>query len=172
MKFESLLKAQTEHSHQKALFAWANIAYWQGFEAADNWANGGEFQKLEQGVAPKVPQLLWLHAIPNGGSRGDSKQSRSIRGGQLKAEGVKPGIPDIFLPLPVEAWHGLYIEMKKPSVKPKKASSRGGVSDEQIEFRDYAHKNGYGHVVCYSWKEAADILKEYVGYATNTIKPR
>ena len=30
----------------------------------------------------------------------------------LKRMGVKPGVPDLFLPFPVPPFHGLWIEMK------------------------------------------------------------
>ena len=73
---EGLAAAGTEHAHQKAIFCWA----------ANNFN--------------KWPELQLMFAIPNGGTRGDDKKSRTIRGGKLKAEGVKAGVPDIFLPVP------------------------------------------------------------------------
>ena len=41
-----------------------------------------------------IPDIDLLHAIPNGGHR------NKATAGQLKAEGVKRGVPDIFLPVP------------------------------------------------------------------------
>ena len=43
-----------------------------------------------------------IMAIPNGGARSPATASR------LKAEGVSPGVPDLFVP----AW-GLWVEMKR-----------------------------------------------------------
>lgn len=165
MNPKTLLKSNSEHSHQCALFAWARIAFWYGFDIADEWAEN-DFKLLDAAVSkdtqPLVPALEWIHAIPNGGSRGDSKESRAINGARLKAEGVKSGIPDIFLPWPVAKWHGLYIEMKKPSEKPKREGSKGGLSEKQIKFSNYAERAGYGWAVCYSWKEASEVLKAYI----------
>lgn len=137
---ETLAKSGTESAHQKALFAWAALN-------VKNW-----------------PELKWFHAIPNGGSRGDNAQSRSIRGGSLKAEGVRSGVSDTFLPAKRGPWSGLYIEMKKPSEKPVKATSKGGVSDEQREFGAFVQSQGFGFVVCYSWQEAIEVLVSYLTY--------
>lgn len=40
----------------------------------------------------KYPELALLYHIPNGGSR------RKSEAGRFKAEGVKAGVPDLFLP--------------------------------------------------------------------------
>lgn len=47
-------------------------------------------------------------AIANGGKRHISEAKR------LKAEGVKAGIPDIFIPLGRKGYLGLFMEIKKP----------------------------------------------------------
>jgi len=158
---DKLAKSGTEHAHQVALFAYAAVARMHGFHIADKWAESKLLQHLVS-FEVKVPALEWLHAIPNGGSRGDSVKSRKIHGAQLKAEGVRRGVPDIFLPWPNCGYSGLYIEMKKPSVKPKRESSKGGLSKEQIKFKNYALGVGFGFIVCYSWKEAAKALQGYI----------
>jgi len=132
------LAKDSEASHQTALFAWAALN-------AKRW-----------------PELKWLHHIPNGGSRGDSAQSRAIRGGQLKAQGVRVGVADVFLPVRRGSWSGLYIEMKKPSERPKREGSKGGLSDEQIEFGVFVKSQGYGWCCCYSWEEAVKIIEQYL----------
>ena len=53
----------------------------------------------------KYPELALLYHIPNGGSR------RKSEAGRFKAEGVKAGVPDLFLPAARENFHGLYIEI-------------------------------------------------------------
>jgi len=138
---EQLAKSGSEAAHQTALFAWCALN-------AKRW-----------------PELRWLHHIPNGGSRGDSSQSRAIRGGQLKAQGVRVGVSDISLPVKRGAWSGLYIEMKAPSEKPKRPGSKGGVSDEQAEFGSFVQSQGFGFVVCYSWEEAAQIIEKYLTHS-------
>ena len=161
---DQLAKSGSEHGEQVALFAFLAIARNLGFATAWKWAESGEMQSS---VDAPVDALEWIHAIPNGGSRGDDEKSRAVRGGALKAEGVRQGVADIFLPFPVYekegvVWCGLYIEMKKPSLKPKKEGSRGGVSDEQKNFAEYAKRNGYGWIVCYSWREAAKAVQSYI----------
>lgn len=173
-----IAKSGSEDSEQAAFFAYVNAAKLHGFEIADKWAelgvlglNGSSFKVT--GVEA-MPYLKWMHAIPNGGSRGDSKKSAMIRGAQLKATGVRKGVFDIFLPYPfamgeeypLGIYHGLYIEMKVRSKKPKREGSKGGMSDEQIEFGEYARSCGYATYTCYGWEEAVLALKEYLGYST------
>ena len=125
----------SEHSHQVALFAWC---------------------ALNVGV---YPELKWYHAIPNGGSRGDDTKTRAIRGGQLKAEGVKKGISDTLLPVRKlfnnEVKSGLYIEMKKPGSLNKQFS-------EQIEFGEFVESQGFIYVCCDHWEKARDCLIFYL----------
>lgn len=154
-----LSKSGTEHAHQVALFAWAAIACYRGFKAANLWEATG-FINVEP-VANPVPCLKWLHAIHNQG-HGDA-----IRGSRAKAEGVRKGIPDIFLPYPrvslqYKLIYGLYIELKKPSSKPIKETSKGGLSEEQLEFAKYAKESGYAWHVAYGWEEAAKIIQDYL----------
>lgn len=157
---DQLSKNGTEHGHQAGLFAWVAVARIHGFEVADAWAIEGPkafAQSKHKGNAPPlVPALEWFHAIHNQG-HGDK-----IRGANAKAEGVRAGVADTFLPWPAHGWHGLYIEMKKPSEKPKREGSSGGVSDKQRSFGEYAKSVGYGFAVCYSWREAADVLRQYI----------
>lgn len=156
MNPETLAKSGTEHAHQTALFAYTAVAHLHGWAAADLWANGGALPLRAPTAAPAVPALAWFHAVHNQG-HGDR-----IRGAIAKAEGVRRGVPDTFLPWPNAGWHGLYIEMKKPAEKPKSSTAKGGVSDEQGAFGAYALRVGYGWAVCYSWREAADTLRAYI----------
>jgi len=142
MEPAALAKSGTEAAHQTALFAWAALQ-------VKRW-----------------PELRWLHHIPNGGSRGDSAQSRAIRGGQLKAQGVRTGVADLCLPVRRGEFSGLYIEMKKPAEKPVKATSKGGVSDDQAEFGAFVKAQGFGWCVCYSWEEASAVIVQYLTYSS------
>lgn len=69
-----------------------------------------------------------IMAIPNGGARSQATA------GRLKAEGVSPGVPDLFIP----AW-GLWVEMKR--------AKGGKVSPEQKEWHQYLAKCGYRVIV-------------------------
>ena len=140
LKPEDIAKSGTESGHQRALFAMC---------------------ALNVNI---YPELKWFHAIGNGGSRGDSVKSRQIRGGAMKAEGVKAGVLDTLLPVKRGVWSGLYIEMKKPSQKPVKAGSKGGMSDEQLEFKAFAESQGFACMTAYSWLEAWEALIKYLNW--------
>lgn len=162
---DQLAKNGSEAAHQTALFAFCAVAANVGFVAAWEWAESGRmpnraiFGKCAEFA---IPELRWLHHIPNGGSRGDDAKSRAIRGSQMKAQGVRTGVADVCLPVRRGGWSGLYIEMKKPSEKPVKATSKGGVSDDQAEFGAFVQSQGFGWCVCYSWEEAAAIIEQYM----------
>ena len=130
------LAGKSEGSQQKALMVWAALN------------------------VDTYPQLKWLVHIPNGGTR-------NIREAvELKAQGVKAGVPDLMLPYAVRkrdyqgfgedfkyGYHGCFLEMK---VKPNKPSQ------EQIEWLHNLLENGYYCKVCYSWTEARDTLIAYL----------
>ena len=117
----------TEAQEQEALFRWA--AY-----AAGRW-----------------PQLRLLYHVPNGGSRHPAEAAH------MKAQGVKPGVPDICLPVPVGRYAALYIELKR---------KRGGrVSEEQRGWIEALNRAGNRAVVCRGWDEAREEIVRYLGGA-------
>ena len=106
---------KTEHSEQVALFGWAK-------------AN-----------EPRHLQLGLMFAIPNGGKR------HIVTGKKLKAEGVKSGVPDIFLGVPKNGKHGLFIELKVGKNKPSK---------NQLWWIHSLRAEGYAVGVCWGFEEA------------------
>jgi len=98
-----------------------------------------------------IPELKWLHAIPNGGNRAPREAAR------LKRQGVKKGVSDLFLPLPAGEYHGCYIEMKR---SPKQGRARA--SSDQMEFIADVRKAGYFATVCFGADQAIDELKRYI----------
>lgn len=96
----------------------------------------------------KWPELRLLHHIPNGGSRGKAEAAR------FKAEGVKAGVPDLFLPVARGPYHGLFIEMKK--------LKGGRVSAEQKAWIAALKAQGYRAEVCHDWEEAAALIEDYL----------
>jgi len=160
----SKIAKESESSHQVAFFSYCAVAENHGFSVADRWAKTGE---IDASQSDPVRSLQWIHHIPNGGSRGDNAKSRKIQGAKMKAEGVRRGVADIFLPVPMfhepTQWHGLYIEMKKPALKPKTCRGKGGLEPEQIEFRKHCNEHNFGYAVCYTWEEAVHVLKKYMG---------
>lgn len=150
------LAKTSESSQQVALFCFLAKAQSVGFGIAKQQ----DAYKLNYGIPddPAIPELKWLHHIPNGGTRGDNATSRAIAGGQLKAEGVKSGVHDLCWPLSRGAFCGLYIEMKKPAEQNTKT---GGLSDNQVAFGDFVYSQGYFVRACYSWLEAAETIEWY-----------
>ena len=97
--------------------------------------------------------LEFMHAIPNGGLR------NKVQASHLKAEGVRPGVPDVCLPYPCGQYHGLYLEFKKPGHEGRKD---GGLSKHQIRYRDFLKSCNYAHKVVYSWLQAAEETVNYL----------
>ena len=123
----------SEHSEQVALFNWAKV------------------------MEGRHPQLKMMFAIPNGGLR-------NIRVAmKLKKEGVKAGIPDIFLAVPrhlpnptrdVFTLYGLFIEMK---------FGKNKTSRNQQGWIEALIAEGYAVEVCYSFEEAKQAIIGYLG---------
>lgn len=103
-----------------------------------------------EGVLPDsslhIPDLIKIHAIPNGGKR------TRYEAGALIREGVRAGVPDLCLPIARGGYHGLYIEMKAPG-------KIDNTSKEQDSIRAEHIKDGYKSIVCDHWETAwAEIL--------------
>lgn len=95
-----------------------------------------------------IAELKLMFAIPNGGER------NAIVATRLKAEGVKSGVPDVFLPVARQGCHGLFIELKKP---------KGRANAAQSEWIDALQAQGYGACVCIGWEAARQIILQYLG---------
>lgn len=118
-------KVATEHADQRSLFTWAALHRY------------------------KYPQLQNMFAVPNGGWRHPATAA------MLKAEGVKRGVPDIFLAWPAGNYHGLFIEMKR--------LVGGKISDDQKEWAQRLSAAGFHVVICKGFEQARDAILEYLG---------
>lgn len=156
-----------EYSHQVALFMWANMASKFGLLAANDersYTIAGHAQMLFDLNGDTCGELQWLHAIKNAG-HGDA-----IRGARSAAEGVKAGVPDMFLPVPkpsgyyndykVFGFAGLYIELKRTDAS---AKSKGVLSLEQDKWIGYLIEAGYCVETCYGWEAARNAILKYLG---------
>ena len=95
-----------------------------------------------------------LFAIPNGGRRD------AVTGARLKAEGVHPGIPDIFLAVPARHHYGLFIELKRPKGP---GVSKGRPTRAQLEVMQALTARGYCCKVAYGATEARKLIEWYLG---------
>lgn len=148
-----MAKTGSEHGIQAALFAWVAVAKIHGFDVANLWGETNDPKAFLTSKKIGVKELEWFHAVPNGGSRGDTQKSRQIRGATLKAEGVRDGVADCFLPVARYPYHGLYIEMKTPT---------GAIRPKQREFRSFVMSQGYAFSFERSWRDAAALLQSYL----------
>ena len=104
-----------------------------------NWA------KLREAI---YPDLALMFHVPNGGKRDIATATR------FKAEGVKAGVPDIFLPVPRGEYHGLFIELKRIKYST--------VSKEQRQYILQLRRLGYAAFVCKGWQNAAGTIVKYL----------
>lgn len=118
--------AEPEHIEQRCLFDWA--------------------QKHEA----RLHELRCLFAVPNG--RGRSKMEAA----KLKAEGVKRGVPDVWLPVPRDGYHGLVCEMKAPG-------ELNDVSEDQQKWHGELRNQGYLVLVADHWRSAWNVIVRYLG---------
>lgn len=125
---EVIVMRQLEHNSQVALFQWAAIE------------------------SERRPELKMMFAIPNGGKRSIGVAKK------MKAEGVKRGVPDIFLAVTTPQHYGLFIEMK---------AEKGKLSIEQKEWLKYLTQQDYKVAVCYSFDDAKKEIESYLKQKVN-----
>lgn len=125
------MRSQQEHNEQAAFFRWCGY------------------------LETQHPALGRFFAVPNGGARHKAVAAN------LKAEGVKRGVPDVFNLTRSEwpesngdFWSGLILEFK---------SDTGRLSPEQRDWCEYLREQGYRVEVPRSWVDAALIAIEYFG---------
>ena len=105
------------------------------------------FRWIEDVARYQYPELNLLYHIPNGGKRNAAEAEH------LKQQGVKAGVPDLFLPVARGKWHGLYIEMKVGNNKP---------TEKQKAWITALREQGYVVEVCYGYRQAAEVLVQYL----------
>lgn len=116
-------RADDESGNQEALFQWAQY----------NMA--------------RMPELEYMHHVPNGGKR---DRTTAVA---LKRQGVKAGVPDIVLPAVKGKYHGLYIELK---------AGKNTTTAKQKSWLSFLRQQGYFTAVCYSWQIAAELIEKYL----------
>ena len=100
----------------------------------------------------QYPHAVPLLAIPNGGHRHIAVAVK------MQREGVRPGVPDLMLPIARGGWHGLWIEMKTTS---------GRLSKVQRQWRDMLQAEGYRVELCRGFEEARAMIEGYLEASDN-----
>lgn len=122
-------KLATEHQEQKCVIQW-----W------DSYA-------LTKGLDRRL-----LFAIPNGANKSIASAVK------FKREGLRAGVPDLFLALPMlykssATFHGMFIEMK---------AQKGTVSKEQREYHNLLRHMDYNVITAFGADEAIRAIQVYV----------
>lgn len=121
-----------ERKSQAAVIDWAN------------WASG------------QWPELRFLFAVPNGDKRS------AVTASLLVSQGVKPGVPDLILPVARGGFVSLAIEMKRKPNTPTQL---------QREWLNALQGFGWCALVCYGAGEAITALEAYVKAPRTIIGP-
>lgn len=100
-----------------------------------------------RGAEAQWPELRWFAAVPNGGHR--SRRTASA----LKAEGVRPGVPDYLFPVRRGEHVGLAIELKTATGRP---------SPEQRAWLAHLEAEGWRAVLCRGWEPAWAVVRDYL----------
>lgn len=117
-----------------------------------------------------------IFSVPNGAYLAGDAKRRAIQMKRLKLEGLRAGVPDIFVAVPRlglkecgncggqhRDWisAGLFIEMKRKGNAPTIA---------QINWHKKLIAAGYDVKVCYSADEAIKLLEKYMRGTQNTLR--
>lgn len=94
-------------------------------------------------------------AIPNGSYLFGDVSKRAIQGAALKRQGVKAGVEDVMILIPVEPYHGLLLEFKRIDGAPP--------SEAQEQWHARHRSMGYWVGVPYGFEQAKDMTLEYFG---------
>lgn len=119
----------SEHEEQKALFQWLDTV---GVARFPGHCVDGKFMAF---------------AVPNAAKRSPQLAS------WMRAEGMRGGVPDVFIPIGNDKYNGLFIEMKYGNNKETAAQKKWlcALSD-----------HGYKCITCYNWRTGAEIIDAYL----------
>lgn len=150
-----------EKINQKALIQWLSVASQFGVKLANDprsYTEAGYASKscLSYTVSYKEQCLKYVYA-------NNLNQSNGVSGAIARSMGAKAGMPDLGLDYDKEralyGYSGLRIEMKRES---QRHTKNGGLSEKQVEWRDYLIKQEFTYRVCYNWIEARNEICEYM----------
>lgn len=107
-------------------------------------------------VEEQIVLVVWMEKkaipffhVPNGGHR-DWREAA-----KFKRMGVRPGVPDLVVPVARKGYHGLFLEVKR--------TQGGRLSDTQLFWRDVLLKEGYAWYEVKGAQEGIRIVEDYLG---------
>lgn len=115
----------TESAHQRAVFKWTQQPH----------------------VRHKYPELKLLFHVKNETTEGAARVASD------KSMGVRPGVPDLCLPVPKGNYHSLWLEMK---------NEKGRPSEAQKWWIKELNLQGCYAAICHGWEEAVRVLEDYL----------
>lgn len=93
------------------------------------------------------PELELMYHVPNEGKRS------AVTGSRFKQMGLRPGVPDIILPVARGGYIGLAVEMKY---------GKNTLTDNQRKWLGMLAGAGHKTAVCYSFDEAKKTIVDYL----------
>lgn len=93
------------------------------------------------------PRYSMIYAIPNGGHRHISVARK------LKREGVKAGVWDVAVDVPMRGFHGMRLEFK---------SEKGKLTAEQIKMGELYLRYGYVTSVIRNFAQFRSVIEAYL----------
>ena len=121
-------------------------------KTSERGSNETEFEiqrKLFVWIASRASldlRFLNIFAIPNAGKRSYSEASKMLH------EGLKKGVPDIFVAVPSKKYPGMFLETK---------SAAGKLESMQEVWRERLMSQGYKHEVYRSVEEGQNFILDY-----------
>lgn len=89
----------------------------------------------------------------------------------LKLEGLRPGVSDLFIYYPVGSFCGLWLEIKR-----SKAYTKSEISTPtwmgQIKFQEDVKRIGYAAFFAFGWLDAKNIIERYLDVKSDIHNPR
>lgn len=117
---------------QTHLFQWLTYQRYQGHKLSD-----------------------FAFAIPNGTKLAGTQKQRAMQASALLAQGMRPGVPDFAIAIPVNPFHGLFIELKR--------DDKATVQSNQLEWQAKLRLMGYKSEIACGFDDAKAAVCKYFG---------
>jgi hypothetical protein len=123
------------------------------------------FQRAKLAVG-RYPELALLYAVPNFARLPRAAWAARYMAERL-AEGVRPGFPDVGLPVARCGFSALFVELKTEEIVPsprtgKPTRKRSYPRPDQVDMIERLRKAGNAAVVCWGAEHAFRTLVEYL----------